>query len=216
MLLTILIAASLLSGCSLLLEAGDNGWLNSNLGSGNNSNNDESDTLSQEALEREAMVRELKVSRYFDNIKNDPMSLATFINQMPKGGDVRLLPSLVVDATEITSALPFSDSEFRHIVSQAIMQHIGYLEIVANLTPAQILQLDSVQSQVLRNYSLAGIEHKLTINYLAAVSADYVGMKFEDELDAALGLYEASDRVVGIVILPATTLPGYDSFSKQM
>ncbi|MCL2756604.1 MAG: hypothetical protein FWD43_00790 [Coriobacteriia bacterium] len=202
--LTIVIAASLLSGCSRTLSPGDT--------NSNNGNN----TDAQATAAREDLVRTSKISRYFENIKNDPLSLAAFINYMPKGADVRLMPSQFVNPTEVSSDLPFSDVEFENLVARAIMQRINYLEIIANLTPGQIIFFDTIHAHVSFYFRSIGVENKLVINYLAAVSGDCVGLDFEEELEAALDLYELSDRIVGIAILPATTAVGYDAFNSQM
>ena len=160
---------------------------------------------------RERAIIESKVNRYFKIIRDDRESLTMFVNHMPKGADVRVRPSVVNVASAAGDTLPFTGDEYRALLVRAASQHITYLQIIANLTSEQIEELDTVQTRLLPD-SGAGV----TVNFLAAVSCDLTGATFEQELLAAITLCLASDRVVGITLLPATTEEGAAEFYRQM
>ena len=204
--LSLVLALSMLGACSLL-PGGNGGSTEDPANGGENGS---------ELTSRQIMVNESKVARYFGRIIDDPTSLMAFANQMPKGADVRLVPSQILSATMAGVALPFSEEEYRYILEQAITKRIGYLEIVANVVPVNIQEFDSILNQIIREYANKGIDFKVTVNYLAAVDANLCGDDFRDELIAAFALYDASTRVVGVVILPATTREGFAAFEEQM
>lgn len=231
--LSALFIASALSGCSILDEQAQK------------LANNESETTKQTAEERETLVLEGKVGRYFENIKDDPASLSVFVSHLPKGGDVRVMPAefvaaskLVVSAKEAKNANSSSGAntgldgapqnaaettepvikkgEYRTLITQAITQRVTYLEIVANVTPELIKQLDATKSQVTKDYERTSFNTNITVNFLAAVSTDLNVTEFSQELDAAFALYEQSERVVGIVVLAPTTKEGFDNFTLHM
>jgi len=228
-----LIVLPLLSGCSLIFGQG---------GPFGPTAAQEDSGLSSE--EREALVNESRINRYVARIIDDPTSLSVFANQMPKGADVRVIPttpdaapsalspegaSSADDAdagqdsdnpggaaAEDATGLPFSEDEYRVILTQALAQRIGYLEVVAGLSPEQIQRLDSIQGQVARGLSEPASDFKVTVNFLAPVDCDQAGEGFKEALGAAIDCFEASDRVVGIILLPATTDEGRAAFFEQM
>ena len=201
LLVSFVLMASLLSGC---------------MGASNGGSTEEEDAA-QAAAQREALVIESKLNRYFERIIDDYLSLETFLNQMPKGADLRVLTSHIVAPSKVNAEeLPVSEAEYRSILAQAITQRVGYLEVVANLTPAQIEELDSIQRQVSRELTTVDTHVDVTVNFLVAVTSDGDIEEFTRELEAALELFKASDRIVGVVVLPATTARGSALFSEQI
>jgi len=204
-LLSMLLVLPMLSGCTSLFGGAPTS------GTASTQTGNEAETAA-----REATVNEGKVNRYFASIVDDPVALATFLSQMPKGANLRVLPSYISYPSMVGSGLPLTESEYRNIVVRAILEHIGYLEIVVNLTPAQISSYDDLAEQIAQEYTDLEDGFEVKINYLAAVSGDLSGTDFEREFRAAMDLYRSSDRIVGIVVLPATTVNGFASFYTQM
>jgi hypothetical protein len=174
----------------------------------------ESQVLTPE--QREAVVIESKVGRYFDLVKDDRTSLSAFLNHMPKGGDVRLYTVWTVPPTQLQAALPLTEADYRSIITHAVTQRIGYLEVMVNVTPEHIAQLDAIQQQVAKEYADKGLGFDVTVNYLACVDANFPIARFKEELKAAVALYQSSERIVGITVIPATGAYSYDVFLEQL
>jgi hypothetical protein len=198
----LLALSTAMGGCSRLMS-GANGT-------------DAAQSETQTAEDREAIVMEGKASRYFEAIRDDPVSAAAFLRQMPKGSNLRVLAIEPVLPSKLTDSLPFTESQYRDIITSAIIQRIGYIEVVANVTAAHIEELDRIQAKIDKDYSDAGEGFEVKVNFIAALDEDLPPASFEKELAGAIRLCQKSPRVVGVTLIPASGDYGYWQFHGQL
>jgi adenosine deaminase len=116
------------------------------------------------------------------------------------------------------AAYPSQADIYRSLFRRAVVDRVGYLELMDNVEAADVAEIDGVLDEVLAEFAADGLEWGLEVNFITTVSRNQPLGGFKSSLDEALAAqYEPSLRIVGTTILsPEDSYISQRDFEAQM
>ncbi|MDR2109252.1 MAG: hypothetical protein LBP28_07335 [Coriobacteriales bacterium] len=202
-----------LGGCARFFQAG----------SASASSSSVSSSLSAE--QRAALVNEGKTERLFNTARGDYEMLTAFMRQMPKGAALNTIAAPAADggsmavtqgATTAILSAPVQLSEdasgeelaaaYQPLFTYATQERIGYLEIIATPSNAQLAAIVEVLGTVHDDFLETGEDWQLAVDFVYPLDVSSLlesPEAFQATLDGAVEIYLAKDSpYVAIAVMP--------------